>query len=167
MRQEIAQNYQGCDLQMWGDPAGDFRAQTDESTPFQIMRGAGVQVYPAPSNDVSLRLESVNASLTRMLEGNSGVIIDKRCKELIAGFDGGYHYKRLQVKGQERYQESTNKNRFSHVHDALQYLMLGSGEGRSITHGALQNKAFQVNTSFNPFDRKRKQKKEKSFWSKF
>ena len=168
LRQDIAQNYQGCDLQMWGDPAGDFRAQTDESTPFQIMRGAGVQVYPAPSNDVSLRLESVNVGLTRMLEGNSGVIIDKRCKELIAGFEGGYHYKRMQVTGQERYHESPNKNRFSHVHDALQYLMLGSGEGRGITHGNLQQKAFQVNTSFNPFDRKKKQKnKERNFWSKF
>jgi len=166
MRQEIAQNYQGCDLQMWGDPAGDFRAQTDESTPFQIMRGAGVQVYPAPSNDVSLRLESVNAGLTRMLEGQSGVLIDKRCKELIAGFDGGYHYRRLQVTGQERYQETPNKNRFSHVHDALQYLMLGSGEGRGITHGNALRDAFQVKASFNPFDKKRARKKEKSFWSK-
>ena len=168
LRQDIAQNYQGCDLQMWGDPAGDFRAQTDESTPFQIMRGAGVQVYPAPSNDVSLRLESVNVGLTRMLEGNSGVIIDKRCKELIVGFEGGYHYKRMHVTGQERYHDSPNKNRFSHVHDALQYLMLGSGEGRGITHGNLRQKAFQVNTSFNPFDRKKKQKnKERNFWSKF
>ena len=66
-----------------------------------------------------------------------------------------------------RYQETPNKNRFSHVHDALQYLMLGSGEGRGITHGNALRDAFQVKASFNPFDKKRARKKEKSFWSKF
>lgn len=27
------------------------------------------------------------------------------------------------------------KNRYSHIHDALQYLMMGAGEGRAITYG--------------------------------
>ncbi len=29
---------------IFGDPAGDYRAQTDESTPFQILRGAGIRL---------------------------------------------------------------------------------------------------------------------------
>ena len=44
--------------------------------------------------------------------------------------------------------------------------MLGSGEGRGITHGNALRDAFQVKASFNPFDKKRARKKEKSFWSK-
>ena len=46
------------EINIFGDPSGDFRAQTDESTPFQVLRGAGLVARPAPSNDVSLRLEA-------------------------------------------------------------------------------------------------------------
>ncbi len=44
LRQEIATRFNGLDVYIYGDPAGDFRAQTDESTPFQILRGAGLKV---------------------------------------------------------------------------------------------------------------------------
>ena len=30
---------------IYGDPAGDFRSQTDERTPFQIMRNYGLKAY--------------------------------------------------------------------------------------------------------------------------
>jgi len=120
-------------FQVWGDPAGDFRAQTDETTPYQILKRAGIQARPVASNDVSLRLEAVNAPLTRLVEKQPGLLIDPRCTNLIKGFEGGYHYRRMQVSG-ERYDDAPNKNRFSHVHDALQYLMLGGGEGRKLTN---------------------------------
>lgn len=121
----------GGQFNVFGDPAGDFRAQTDETTPFQILRRAGIQARPASSNDVALRIEAVNAPLTRLVEKQPGLLIDPRCTNLIKGFEGGYHYRRLQVSG-ERYEDTPNKNRFSHVHDALQYLMLGGGEGKKL-----------------------------------
>jgi hypothetical protein len=34
-----------------GDPAGDIRAQTDETTPFQILRAKGIPAQPAATND--------------------------------------------------------------------------------------------------------------------
>ena len=165
LRQEIATRYSNCDIMIFGDPAGDFRAQTDESTPFQIMRGAGLRAVPAPSNDVSLRLESVSAPLNRMVEGKSGVLIDYRCKELIKGFEGGYAYKRMQVSG-ERYADKPDKNRFSHIHDALQYLMLGAGEGRNIMSNQKQAKVFNARADFDVFTRKPKKAKNKSIWAR-
>jgi len=46
---------------------------------------------------------------------------------------GGYCYKRLQVSGEERFKDMPDKNnRFSHVADALQYLVLGAGEGDQV-----------------------------------
>ena len=142
----------GGQFSSWGDPAGDFRAQTDETTPFQILRQAGIQARPAGSNDISLRIEAVTAPLTRLVEKHSGLIIDPRCTNLIKGFEGGYHYRRLQVSG-ERYEETPNKNRFSHVHDALQYLMLGGGEGRKLVNNQ-DARAVTKPRLWNVFDRK-------------
>ena len=165
LRQEIATRYSGCEVIIFGDPAGDFRAQTDESTPFQILRGGGLYARPAPSNDVSLRLESVSAPLGRMVEGLSGFLIDPRCRTLIKGFEGGYQYKRMQVSG-ERYADKPDKTHFSHVHDALQYMMLGSGEGRQIMANlSMQTKPFQATREFDVFSRKPKPRRQ-GLWSR-
>ena len=109
----------------------------------------------SPSNDVLIRLESVNSVLSRMVDGESGILLDPKCTNLIRGFAGGYHYRRLQVSG-ERYDEKPNKNRFSHIHDALQYLLLGAGEGRALTIGKKSNKPVVAKRNFNVFDVKPK-----------
>ena len=154
MKQHMAK-YLPRDFYIYGDPAGDHRVQTDESTPFQILRGKGIHARPAPSNDVLIRLESVNSVLSRMVDGESGILLDPKCTNLIRGFAGGYHYRRLQVSG-ERYDEKPNKNRFSHIHDALQYLLLGAGEGRALTIGKKSNKPVVAKRNFNVFDVKPK-----------
>ena len=154
MKQQMSL-YLPREFYIYGDPAGDHRVQTDESTPFQILRGKGVIARPAPSNDVTIRLESVNTVLSRMIDGESGLLIDPKCNNLIKGFNGGYHYRRLQVSG-ERYDEKPNKNRFSHIHDALQYLLLGAGEGRALTMGRKVSKPVIAKRNFNVFDVKPK-----------
>ena len=164
LRQEIAVRYANCEVNIFGDPSGDFRAQTDESTPFQVLRGAGLRARPAPSNDVSLRIESVSNPLQRMVEGKSGVLIDPRCRELIKGFEGGYQYKRMQVSG-ERYDDKPDKNRFSHIHDAMQYMMLGAGEGRQVLNNQHASQPFQMKREFDVFTRKAKKVKT-SLWSR-
>ena len=154
MKQKMAE-YLPRNFTVFGDPAGDHRAQTDESTPFQILKGRGITARPAPSNDVMLRLEAVNVTLQRMIDGDSGILIDPKCSNIVKGFDGGYHYRRMQVSG-ERYEEKPSKNRFSHVHDALQYMLLGAGEGRALTTGNKFSKPRVANKNFNVFDIKPK-----------
>ena len=149
MKQKMAE-YLPRNFIVFGDPAGDHRAQTDESTPFQILRGRGISARPAPSNDVMLRLESVNVTLSRMVDGESGILIDPKCINIIKGFDGGYNYRRMQVSG-ERYEEKPNKNRFSHIHDALQYMLLGAGEGRKLTIGGQSSKTVVAKRNFDVF----------------
>lgn len=152
MKQKMAE-YLPRQFTIFGDPAGDHRAQTDESTPFQILKGRGITARPAPSNDVTLRLEAVNSTLARMIDGDSGMLIDPKCVNIIKGFDGGYHYRRMQVSG-ERYDDKPNKNRFSHIHDALQYMLLGAGEGRSLTVGTKSAKPVVAKKNFNVFELK-------------
>jgi hypothetical protein len=117
----------------FADPAGDQRAQTDERTCIAIIREfANIECRAAPSNDWTLRRESVAGALNRMIEGKPGFVLSPLCKTLRKGFSGGFHYKRVKVTGSERYHDKPDKNEFSHPHDALQYLMSGAGEGRTV-----------------------------------
>ena len=131
----LRNRYAGYEVEIYGDPAGDDRAQTDKTTPFEILRARGIDAWPAPSNDPVLRREAVAIALTRMVEGEPGLLISPKCKITRKGMAGGYAYKRVQVAGDERYHDKPNKNRFSHPCEAGQYMMLGAGEGQSVIPG--------------------------------
>lgn len=62
-----------------------------------------------------------------MIDGQPGFLLSRSCKTLRKGFCGGYKYERIQVSGDERYRDKPCKNRYSHPHDALQYLCLVAG----------------------------------------
>ena len=88
-----------------------------------------------------------------MVEGNSGILIDLRCRTIIKGFEGGYQYKRIQVSG-ERYSDKPEKNMYSHIHDALQYLMLGAGEGRQLMNNQKPLQVFNARKEYDVFKRR-------------
>ena len=159
LRGEIAKKFKGLEMDIWGDPAGDFRSQTDERTPFQILRQNGIIAKPAPSNDVSLRIEAVETAVNRLVDGQVGFIVDKSCINLKKGFNGGYHYRRIQTTG-DRFDDKPYKNRYSHVHDALQYLMMGAGEGKNLIAGKGQQKTYVARKGWEVFNKKPK----KSTW---
>lgn len=144
LRVFMAQTFPGAKFQIWGDPAGDYRAQTDETTPFQVLRSAGIIARSAPTNDPALRIDAVTATLTRMVDGQPGFLLDPRCTYLKRGFAGGYGYRRLQVGGTERYEDRPEKNIYSHIHDALQYAVCGGGESRKLLVGDNANTAPAV-----------------------
>ncbi len=60
-------------------------------------------------------------------------MISPACKVARKAMAGGYHFKRIQVSGDERYHDEPNKNIYSHVAEAGQYAMLGAGEGDVLT----------------------------------
>ena len=119
----------------WGDPAGEARAQTDERTIFQVVRAKGLMAYPAPTNDWTKRREAVSRSLSRLVDGRPGLIVDTRCTRLRKALSGGYCYRRLQVSGDARYRDQPDKNIHSHVADALQYACMGIGEASNVISG--------------------------------
>jgi len=112
----------------WADPAGAARASTDEQSWLQVMQATtGIPFRPAPTNNLTPRLEAVRLPLTRLIDGQPGLLISPRCKILRKGFNSGYRLKRMQMGDAERFSDEPEKNEFSHVHDALQYPLLGSG----------------------------------------
>lgn len=129
----FAQEFPGFKLSLWGDPAGDHRVDTDERTPYQIFGAKDMLVLPAQTNDPILRQEAVRAKLGQMVDGEPGFLMDPRCTVLHAGFARGYSFPKLKIQGAGvRYGDAPIKNKYSHPHDALQYLALGFGYGRSL-----------------------------------
>jgi hypothetical protein len=114
---------------VWGDPHGDDRSQADEKTAFQILSKNGFKVRPAPTNDPGLRIDGVDAMLRAMIEGHPALLVDPSCRMLIRGFEGKYQYEQTRSQSKDGEHKSTpKKDRYSHVHDALQYLVAGGGE---------------------------------------
>ena len=59
-----------------------------------------------------------------------GLMISPKAKMVRKGLAGGFCYRRIKT-GDERYTEEPDKNQYSHPVEALEYLCLGEGEGRS------------------------------------
>lgn len=158
----IAEHYEGYELKFFGDPTGDNRGEQSDSkqdTAMAILRAEGIPVAKAPSNDPVIRIESVTATLDRMVDGQPGLLVDSRCTVLIRGFEVGYQYKRLGVSGEARYELKPNKNKYSHVHDACQYMMLGGGEGRALISNSQMQQNMQprnVRGRWDVFDSQRR-----------
>jgi len=127
--QHLRSTYRGFEMIITGDPAGEQRAQTDERTPFEILDAVGISADPAHTNDFVIRREAFALPMTRMVfNGQPGLIVGPNCKMLRKGLAGGYKYRRLQVSGDEKFVDKPDKNRYSHICEAGQYLMLGAGE---------------------------------------
>jgi len=113
-----------------GDPSGESQDAHDE-TVFVILKGAGVICRGASTNEPSIRIEAVNGAFRRLTNGEPALLIHPDCQTLRDACIDQYHYRKLKVVG-NRYSDQPDKNDFSHVAEALQYLLLGGGEGRQV-----------------------------------
>ena len=125
VKRECLATYQDAKFIDWGDPAGEFKFSSNKAgggltSNAQMMREIGIDVFPS-SQDWEPRRESVDIMLRQTNRGEPALLIDQSCNRLIQGFMGGYGYKEVQngVFG-----DKPVKNRFSHVHDSLQYLLV-------------------------------------------
>ena len=158
--QFINENYPGYNFAaITGDPAGDTRAQSDETTPFQMLNRVinpkgdqeGMNASPAHTNDFNIRREALAMPMTKIIDGEPGLVIHPSCSYLRKGLSGGYHYKRVQVSGAERWKDKPDKNIYSHVCEAAQYMFLGAGEGKKLIKRSVdtRNRAKRAISEYN------------------
>ena len=127
----LADEYPGVrTIRVWGDPSmfyGGDREREGETWAELFSAASGLRIVPAASNAPSARWAAVRGPLTRSDAHGPGFLLDPACFVLREGFASGYRLKRV-AGPEERYHEEAEKNRYSHPHDALQYLALGAGE---------------------------------------
>jgi hypothetical protein len=150
LKSELATKFPKYDVLVWGDPAGQKRDEIYEVTAFDHLRSIGLVARPTATNDFRVRREAGAMPMNRLIQGKPGLLIDKRCQRLRKSLSGGYHFKRVQISGGERYRDHPNKNEHSHVGDAFMYLLLGGGEHKSLTRG--HNPKFKQSVASTDFD---------------
>ena len=116
--------YRNCEWNFVGDPAGNKRAETNEETVFKVLDDLGISAEAANTNDPTIRWEAVRYYLNSMRDGKPAFRLHVSCKTLRKGFNGGYKLRRIQLAGSTKYAVKADKNKFSHPHDALQYLCM-------------------------------------------
>lgn len=103
------------------DPACFQRSQVDEKTIAMAIQQRGFQVIRATTNDPEKRINAVEGLLTRQIDGGPALAISPKCAFLTQALDWGYRYKKTATGISTLIPE---KNHFSHISDALQYLAL-------------------------------------------
>lgn len=136
---DMATRFPNAEILDWGDPAGENEYSARRSTTLEtgftsnakLMRECGVDVKPSEQN-FKARVEAVERSLRL----RDGLLIDPGCTRIINGFLGGYCYPEIGQTG--IYGEKPIKNKYSHPHDALQYVLvrlLGAVKKQKMTAG--------------------------------
>lgn len=123
--------YPGYEFIDYADPAGDSRSQVDERTCFMILSspadrkieeggGFGLNVQPGEVTWQG-RFEAMETALSRQEDnGECFVQIDPRERFIIDAFNGGY--RRRKIAGKDLYADDPEKNEYSHVMNALEYI---------------------------------------------
>jgi hypothetical protein len=118
----------------WGDPKGQDGVQSNETTAYEIWDTHGMKVRPAPvkGNNIELRLGAVENLLMRMVDGSPALLVSPRCRKLKMAMAGGYHFEESSARVGV-YVPEKDKQGYSDIADALQYAVVGGGEGDIVT----------------------------------
>lgn len=142
----LQRNFYGIEVAFsYIDPAGKGRGEAEAKSAMGILNddyiednmdgdilqplNLGFETEPAPTNDPTKRIDAVNSYIIKLVDGEPGYLISRKCPMLRKGKIGGYQYKRMQVSGEERYKDKPDKNKYSHPADAEQYMALGFAGG--------------------------------------
>jgi len=118
----LNENYPSYKVFVMGDPAGMGKDQYTEASAFSIIKQAGLEAMPAPTNDPMKRIEAVEKRLLQNNGQTADMLISKEgCPTLIEGFMRGYMYKK---RKDGELTPLPDKNDYSHIHDAMQYAAL-------------------------------------------
>jgi hypothetical protein len=89
----LEQYYAGHSFRSVGDPKGQDRGQATEQSAYDVFRGSGMPVTPAPvkANNIDTRIEAVAFALNDNPGGINRLVFSPLCRTLIVGMAGRYH----------------------------------------------------------------------------
>jgi hypothetical protein len=88
----------------------------------------GFETEPAPTNDPTKRIDAVNSYIIKLVDGEPGYLVSRKCPMVRKGKIGGYQYKRVQMSGEARYRDKPDKNKYSHCFVANTMISTNAGD---------------------------------------
>uniref|UniRef100_A0A6M3L0Z4 Putative terminase n=2 Tax=viral metagenome TaxID=1070528 RepID=A0A6M3L0Z4_9ZZZZ len=122
-----ARDFPNAEYFDWSDPSGhdsvnEQKDGTRKSNAELLYEECGLKLEKSIQS-VDARINAVDSQLGERPKGDPGLLIDPGCSGLLNGFLGGYYYP--EIRGQPgNYRDSPLKNKWSHRHDALQYVVV-------------------------------------------
>jgi hypothetical protein len=124
LRPKLYEDFWGYRIFMVADPKGRDKSQTNEDSPFDVLKRLGFDVYAAPTNNIDPRLRAVEQLLLHQVDGGPMLIISDKCKILISAMKYWYRYRRKQTGVLEDKPEKTHP--WSDVADCLEYMAMST-----------------------------------------
>ena len=141
----LQRNFYGIEVAFsYIDPSGKNRGEAEGKSALGILNDAHINDYDgdiieplnmgfeseyAPTNVIQERVGAVNSFIIKLVDGQPGYLVSRKCSILRKGKIGGYQYKRMQMSGEARFKDKPDKNKYSHPADAEQYMALGFAGG--------------------------------------
>lgn len=153
IKDHLLQNYPGHEIETWIDPfAANQRGQVSDMTMFKVYNNAGLNPRVSQTRSVDTMVEAVKKKLGLIIVGQPAILISSKCVNLIRGLNGGYQYERVNISG-ERYKDKPDKGKFSHICNALEYLIDGAGGSRELLASTKYKNAgpIKINTNWSVF----------------
>ena len=138
-------NYPNYKHTIFLDPACNTRSQLDDKTHLLIWRNLGLNCLLTNTNSPAIVTEGVKKKLNTITGGKPSLTISDKCKKLRKGMNGAYQYRRINQSG-ERYTEKPDKGPYSHICNALEYLVDGLGGSTELIQS---NEPVKLNLSTN------------------
>ena len=134
----MAERFPRFEAKGWADPSAAYGADKEDGKDDWIRivsKVTGIPIVPAQTNKLIPRHEAIRRTLVGNIDGrHPRLLISPRCKHLRRAYNSGYRYRRMRLIGEERYRPEPEKNMFSHIADADQYVALGGGEYEAVMH---------------------------------
>ena len=115
----LRSKYNGYTIVACGDPAGAGRSSINKMTSLMVMQQRNIKTYPAITNNFTKRKEAVDWFLGR----DEGFVVSPHLTFTREAMGAGYIYKETR-NGKGQVLDIPDKNEYSHIADAIQYLAL-------------------------------------------
>lgn len=103
------------------DPYTKSRSGTDRNSPLHVLRAKGVKAIVSLKN-IEPRISGMRTAMSGLAGGVPRLLVDASCRAFIEGANGGYAFRKMQTRD-EKFTPEPDKNFYSNVHDAAQYLI--------------------------------------------
>jgi len=139
LRPYLRTRYHGLEIISIGDPAGNTRGESNETTCLDEMNAAGILTEMCMTNEFIKRREAVGGFMTSMCaSGEPAFVISPRVKILRKACMGGYRFRQMNVSGGYAFSTKPEKTVWSHIAEALQYAAVYAESGSTgFTYGMM------------------------------